>query len=92
MDLIIKLIRLAFDVAFIIIVAQVAISWLIAFGVINTNNPAAQNLVRLLAKATDPVYKPLRKIIPDLGGIDITPIIVLFALSFAEAALIGLLI
>ena len=64
-----------------IIVINVLISWLIAFEVINVRNPQAQNLVALLEKATEPVYRPLRKYIPPIGGIDITPIVVLFGLQ-----------
>lgn len=60
-----------------IIVIQVVISWLIAFEVINTRNPSAANLVRLLERATEPVFKPLRKYVPPIGGIDLTPLIVI---------------
>ena len=63
-----------------IIIISVALSWLIAFGVLNTRNPQARNLVALLERATDPVYKPLRRFIPPIGGIDITPMIVIFGI------------
>lgn len=86
-----SLISLAFDVYLFIIIAQIAISWLIAFDVMNTDNPQARNLVELLRKATDPVYKPLRKYIPPIGGIDISPIIVILALSFLERFILTLL-
>lgn len=86
------LVNLAFDLYIIIIILQVAISWLIVFDVINTANEQAQNLIKLLQKATDPVYKPLRKYIPPIGGIDITPIIVLLGISVVRYYLIGFLI
>ena len=91
MGVLIQLIQLAFDIYLFIIIAQIAVSWLIAFDVMNTDNPQARNLVELLRKATDPVYKPLRKYIPAIGGIDISPIIVILGLSFAESIIIGLL-
>ncbi len=72
------------DVYFYIIIASVIISWLIAFEVLNVKNPQAQNLVNLLNKATEPVYKPLRKFIPPIAGIDITPIIVIFAIFLLQ--------
>ncbi len=87
----INLINLAFQVYLIIIIAQVLVSWLIAFDVININNPKARNLVELLRKATDPVYKPLRKYIPPIGGIDITPIIVIFGLQLLRNFIVSLL-
>lgn len=79
---------LAIDIYTFIIVAQVIISWLIAFDVINARSPQAQNLIALLAKLTDPVYKPLKKYIPSIGGFDITPLIVIFGLSLIRSGII----
>ena len=92
MGLLIYLISLAFDIYMGIIVLQVAVNWLIIFEVINANNAQAQNLINLLRKATDPVYKPLRKYIPPIGGIDITPIIVILGLSLLRSMIVGALI
>lgn len=89
MGAIIGLISLAITIYIWIIIIQVLISWLITFDVINVNNAKAQNLVNLLKKATDPVYKPLRKFIPPIGGIDITPIIVILGLTLIQRALFG---
>lgn len=88
----IYLIDIIFKLYIFVIIAQVAVSWLIAFEVINTNNQQARNLVELLNKLTDPVYKPLRKYIPPIGGIDITPIIVLIGLQILKQIIIGLLL
>jgi len=71
-----------------IIIIQVVLSWLIAFEVINVKNPQAQNLIRLLHKITDPVYKPLRKFIPAIGGIDVTPIIIIFGISILQKLIV----
>ena len=79
-----QLLLLALQAYFWIIIAGVVISWLIAFEVVNTKNQQARNLVALLEKATDPVYKPLRKYIPPIGGIDITPIIVIIGISVLQ--------
>lgn len=87
----IKIVDLAFDLYLFVIIAHVLIGWLIAFDVLNTNNPQARNLVELLQKLTDPVYRPLRKFIPAIGGIDITPIIVIFGLSIVKGIIIDLL-
>lgn len=66
------------NIYFYIIVIEVVVSWLLVFEVINVRNPQAQNLVRLLRKLTDPVMVPIRKYVPPIGGIDISPIIVIF--------------
>lgn len=72
------------DVFFWIIIIQVVMSWLIAFDVINVRNPQAANLVRLFDKITAPVYTPLRKFIPPIAGIDITPIIIIFGIQLLK--------
>lgn len=84
MNIIGQLLIFILDVYFYIIIASVIISWLIAFEVLNVKNPQAQNLIKLLNKLTEPVYKPLRKFIPPIGGIDITPIIVIFAIFLLQ--------
>ncbi|HPF77764.1 MAG TPA: YggT family protein [Alphaproteobacteria bacterium] len=81
-----KLLMLALDICFWIIIVQVIMSWLLAFQVINPSNPQARNLIQLLQKVTDPVYRPLRKFIPPIAGIDLTPIIVIFGISLAKNA------
>lgn len=81
-----SLLLLALQVYFWIIILSVILSWLIAFEVINVKNEKAQNLIRLLEKATDPVYRPLRKYVPSIGGIDVTPIIVIFAIYLLQSA------
>ena len=92
MGLLITLIDIFFNVAFIVIIAQIAVGWLLAFDVINAKSPQAQNLVQLLHRLTDPVYSRLRRFIPAIGGIDLTPLIVMVALSFAHGLVLRLVI
>ena len=73
------------DVCFWIIIIQVILSWLITFEVINIRNQQAANFVRLVERITAPVYTPLRKVIPPIAGIDITPIIVIFAIYLLKS-------
>ena len=73
------------DVCFWIIIVQVVLSWLITFEVINIRNPQAANFVRLIDRITAPVYTPLRKVVPPIAGIDITPIIVIFAIYLLKS-------
>lgn len=91
MSFIAKILLFALEAYFWIIILGVVISWLIAFEVINARNPQAKNLLNLLEKATEPVYKPLRKYIPPIGGIDITPIIVIFGIYLAKDIVVWLL-
>jgi len=75
-----------------IILIHVAVSWLIILDVINIKSPQAKNLVDLLNKATEPVYKPLRKYIPPIGGIDITPMVVIFGIYILREVLARILL
>lgn len=86
-----KLLLFALDAYFWVIIISVMMSWLIAFEVINTRNPQAANLLRLLGKLTDPVYEKLRKYIPSIGGLDLTPIIVIFGIYLAKDLVIWLM-
>ncbi len=72
------------DVCFWVVIIQVVLSWLIAFEVVNVRNQQAANFIQLIDKITAPVYTPLRKVIPPIAGIDITPVIVLFAISLLQ--------
>lgn len=84
MYLIGEILTLALNIYTFIIIVQVVMSWLIAFGVVNTANPQAARLVETLEKLTEPVMKPIRRFIPPIGGIDITPIIVIFGIMILE--------
>lgn len=85
------LINMAINVFIFIVVLQVIVNWLLIFEVINARHEQAQNLVALLKKATDPVYKPLKKYVPPIGGIDITPLIVILGLELLRSVLWGAL-
>ena len=60
-----------------IIIAQAILSWLVAFNVINTYNDFVRGVLTGLDKLTQPIYRPIRRILPDFGGIDFSPIVVL---------------
>lgn len=79
-----QLLLFLLEVYFWIIIIEVVVSWLIVFEVINIRNPQAANLVKLLRRATDPVMQPIRKYVPPIGGIDLTPIIVIFGIFLLE--------
>ncbi len=74
------LFNFAVDVVFWIIIVQVILSWLINFDVINLHQPVVRQVWQGLNRITEPVYRPIRRMLPDLGGIDVAPIIVLFGL------------
>ncbi|MBA4747109.1 MAG: YggT family protein [Sphingopyxis sp.] len=67
-------------VAFAFIITQAIMSWLIAFNVINTSNQFVAQIWITLDRITEPLYRPFRRIMPDFGGLDLTPMVVLILL------------
>ena len=72
-----------------VIIAAVIASWLVGFGVINTYNQFARSVLRALHALTEPVFGPLRRIIPPMGGLDLTPMIALLLIIFLQRWIIG---
>ncbi len=85
-----NLLLFALDVYMWIIIAEVVISWLIVFDVINVRHPKAQSLMTLVTKLTDPVMKPIRKVIPPIAGLDLSPIIAIFGIMLAQQIVVGI--
>jgi YggT family protein len=67
-----------------VIIIGAVLSWLIAFNVINTQNRFVYSVVDIIYRLTEPALAPLRRILPDLGGIDISPVVLLLLLYFAQ--------
>ncbi len=64
-----------------VIIIQVILSWLVAFNVINTSSNFVRTVVEGLDRVTAPLYRPIRKIMPDFGGIDLSPIVLILAIQ-----------
>jgi YggT family protein len=75
-----QIILILLNVIWWIIIVQAIMSWLIAFNVINTYNDAVRSIWQALDKMTEPMYRPIRKIMPDFGALDLSPMVVLLAL------------
>ena len=71
-----------------VVIAAVIASWLVAFGVINMHNQIVRSIVRGLYALTEPVFRQIRRVIPTIGGLDISPVIVLIAISFLQYAIV----
>jgi YggT family protein len=70
-----------------IVIASAIMSWLVAFGVINVSNQFIRTVVDLLYRLTEPALRPIRRILPNLGGVDISPVILLLGLFFVRSLL-----
>lgn len=87
-DFTISLLQALIQIFIWAVIISAILSWLIAFDVINLRNRFVYNVTRFLEAVTRPVLRPFQRIIPPLGGIDITPIIVILILSLASAKLL----
>ena len=67
-----------------LIIAAAILSWLIAFNVVNTRNDVVRAVWDFLYRITEPVLRPIRNLLPNLGGIDISPIILLLIIFFIQ--------
>jgi len=72
-----QIIDLLLSVLMWIIIIQAILSWLVAFNVINTYNDFVRQLLYALDRITEPLYRPIRKIMPDFGALDLSPMVVL---------------
>jgi YggT family protein len=79
---------LALDIYWWLIIAAAIFSWLYAFNVVNPRNQVVMTIGNALFRITEPALRPIRKFLPDLGGIDISPIILLLILFFIRQFII----
>lgn len=76
------------DLLIWIIIAGAILSWLIAFNVINPHNQFVRSLWQGLNALTEPLLRPIRRILPDLGGIDVSPMVLILILIFIRVVVI----
>jgi YggT family protein len=76
------------NVVWWIIIVQAILSWLLAFNVINTYNDTVRTIWQALQKITEPVYRPIRRILPDFGALDLSPLVVLLIIYIIRMILI----
>lgn len=82
MEALIKVILAAINIYWWIVILSVVFSWLYAFNVINSRNAFVSSVGNALFQLTEPVFRPIRRVLPDLGGVDLSPLIVLLFLYF----------
>ena len=78
------------NVLVLLIIVQAIFSWLVAFNVINTRNDMLRSFVVALDVMTRPIYRPIRAIMPDFGGIDFSPLVLLLLIQILRMLLSGL--
>lgn len=67
-----------------ILIASAILSWLVAFNVVNTRNPIVASIGEFLYRVTEPALRPIRSVLPNLGGIDLSPVVLIILLLFLQ--------
>ena len=89
--MLLQIVHIILTVLWWFIIAQAVMSWLIAFNVINTHNDFVAQLWMMLDRITEPLYRPFRRIMPDFGGLDLTPMLVLILIIIIQGPVLGYL-
>ncbi|MCE7797314.1 YggT family protein [Sphingobium sufflavum] len=76
------------NVAKWIIIIQAIISWLVAFNIINTSSDFVRTVLTALERMTEPLYRPIRRVMPDLGALDLSPMVVLLVIIILQQAIL----
>ena len=71
-----------------IVIAMVVMSWLVGFNVVNMQNDFVRQIRYALYRLTEPALGPIRRLLPDLGGLDISPMVLLLALYFLQQLIV----
>jgi YggT family protein len=83
-----QIIQVLLTVLWWIIIIQAVLSWLVAFNVVNTSNDFVRQILYALDRITEPLYRPIRKILPDFGALDLSPLVVLLVLYILQSIVI----
>ncbi|HMD73466.1 MAG TPA: YggT family protein [Steroidobacteraceae bacterium] len=78
------------DLYIYVLIAAAVMSWLIAFNVVNSHNPTVGMIWDFLYRVTEPALRPIRNVLPGLGGIDISPVILIIGLLFLKQLIVWL--
>ena len=84
MRAILDIINVILDLYVWLLIASAILSWLIAFNVVNTRNQFVSAIAEFLFRITEPVLAPIRRMLPSLGGLDISPIVLILIIMFIQ--------
>jgi YggT family protein len=77
------------NILWLIVIVQFVLSWLIVFNVLNIHSAGVHAFVNAINRITEPMYRPIRRFLPDFGGIDFSPLIVIILIAIAHMLLTG---
>ena len=86
----IEILQYLLSIVSIVILVQVVLSWLFVFNVLNTSSHGVRAFAMAIDRLTAPLYRPIRRVLPDFGGIDFSPLVVLILIQVLQKLLVGL--
>lgn len=86
----IDIVQMLLWVLSMLIIVQAVMSWLVAFNILNRSSDFVRAIWAALERLTEPLYRPIRRLLPDFGGIDFTPLVVLLIIWMLDRLLEGL--
>jgi YggT family protein len=86
---VIEIAQYLLSIVSLIIIIQVILSWLFAFNVLNTSSSGVRTFAVAIDRITAPLYRPIRRLLPDFGGIDFSPLVVLIVIQVLQKLLAG---
>ncbi|MGJ0505854.1 MAG: YggT family protein [Methylocystis sp.] len=81
---VVSLLLTVLDLYWWVVIISVILSWLVAFDVLNTRSQAAQTIWRAVDALTEPLLRPIRSVLPAVGGLDLSPLILLLGIQFLQ--------
>jgi YggT family protein len=88
MQIVLEILDILLTVVTWFIIIQIVLSWLVAFNVVSQQNDLVRQMVESLHRITEPLFRPVRKIMPDLGMIDLAPMVVLLVIMIVQRSII----
>ncbi|MEM7616318.1 MAG: YggT family protein, partial [Pseudomonadota bacterium] len=86
---IIQILLFILDIVWFLVIAQVILSWLVQFEVLNLRQPLVYQIWSGLNRALEPLYRPIRNILPSMGGLDLAPLVLIVAIYALRVILIN---
>ncbi|WP_152047010.1 YggT family protein [Aureimonas psammosilenae] len=85
---VLDVILLVLNIVWWLVILSAILSWLYAFNVVNSRNQFVDAIGGFLFRMTEPLYRPIRRVLPDLGGIDLSPLVVLLLIFFLQQVIL----
>lgn len=82
---VVQVVLIALDLLWWLVIASAVLSWLYAFNIVNAGNQFVDTIGSFLYRMTEPLYRPIRRVLPNLGGLDLSPLVLLLGIIFLQS-------